>query len=217
MEVDEQDTQQVQLTAGQQGLFQLCQRDLETSCKHFVERPTLHTGQQMLVDLKRMHSLLSKHLGLPGELEPSSGNLYIICQGLTSILQNRQNLCFADAALRCWSWTGAFAEELFLAWGSTHLAVRQFLSSTELRSSQVWMGCLASIRTWATGRRRALCRTCLAVRTIQAEGIGGDPMHCQRGILPGCSQAPAISKLILYRPLRQLVQTPCSVLADMGG
>ena len=44
-------------------------------------------------------------------------------------------------------------------------------------------------------------------RTIQAEGISGDPKHYQRGILQGCPQAPAISKLILYRPLKQLVQT----------
>ena len=42
---------------------------------------------------------------------------------------------------------------------------------------------------------------------IQAEGVSGDPKHYQRGILQGCPQAPAISKLILYRPLKQLVQT----------
>ena len=42
---------------------------------------------------------------------------------------------------------------------------------------------------------------------IQAEGISGEPKHYQRGILQGCPQAPAISKLILYRLLKQLVQT----------
>ena len=43
-------------------------------------------------------------------------------------------------------------------------------------------------------------------RSIQAEGINGDPRHYEKGILQGCPQAPAISKLILYRPLRALVQ-----------
>ena len=42
-------------------------------------------------------------------------------------------------------------------------------------------------------------------RTIQAEGINGDPQHCSKGILQGCPQAPAISKLTLFKPLRALV------------
>lgn len=43
-------------------------------------------------------------------------------------------------------------------------------------------------------------------RTIQAEGINGDPKHYDKGILQGCPQAPAISKLILFKPLQALVQ-----------
>lgn len=55
-------------------------------------------------------------------------------------------------------------------------------------------------------------------RTIQAEGISEDPTHYQRGVLQGCPQAPAISKLILYRPLKQLVQThPDDVSYDIQG
>ena len=41
-------------------------------------------------------------------------------------------------------------------------------------------------------------------RLIQAEGIAGNPTHYAKGILQGCPQAPAISKLILYRPLQAL-------------
>ena len=42
-------------------------------------------------------------------------------------------------------------------------------------------------------------------RTLQAEGINGDPKHYDRGILQGCPQAPAISKLILFKPLKAMV------------
>ena len=41
-------------------------------------------------------------------------------------------------------------------------------------------------------------------RLLQAEGIAGDPRHYSHGILQGCPQAPAISKLILYKPLKSL-------------
>ena len=41
-------------------------------------------------------------------------------------------------------------------------------------------------------------------RLLQAEGIAGDPRHYSHGILQGCPQAPAISKLILYKPLKAL-------------
>ena len=41
-------------------------------------------------------------------------------------------------------------------------------------------------------------------RLIQAEGIAGDPKHYSHGILQGCPQAPAISKLVLFRPLKEL-------------
>ena len=36
------------------------------------------------------------------------------------------NLCCGNAAFRCWSWAGAFAEDQSLAWGKTYTAVRQF-------------------------------------------------------------------------------------------
>ena len=53
MEVDEDaDQQEVRLTAGQQGLFQVCQRDLLQSSSNYAHKATLHSGQQMLVDLK---------------------------------------------------------------------------------------------------------------------------------------------------------------------
>ena len=43
-------------------------------------------------------------------------------------------------------------------------------------------------------------------RAIQAEGINGDPRHYDRGILQGCPQAPAISKLILFKPLKAFLR-----------
>ena len=43
-------------------------------------------------------------------------------------------------------------------------------------------------------------------RLLQAEGISGAPKHYQKGILQGCPQTPAIAKLVLYKPLRALVQ-----------
>lgn len=41
-------------------------------------------------------------------------------------------------------------------------------------------------------------------RLLQAEGIAGNPTHYAKGILQGCPQAPAISKLVLYEPLQAL-------------
>ena len=41
-------------------------------------------------------------------------------------------------------------------------------------------------------------------RLLQAEGIAGNPTHYAKGILQGCPQAPAISKLVLYKPLQEL-------------
>ena len=49
-------------------------------------------------------------------------------------------------------------------------------------------------------------------RLIQAEGIAGQPRYYQKGILQGCPQAPAIAKLVLYKPLRSLVQEHPAVL-----
>ena len=46
-------------------------------------------------------------------------NVFIISQVLTSILRNPDgyNLCFGNAPFRSWCWTGAFAEDAYLAWG----------------------------------------------------------------------------------------------------
>ena len=41
-------------------------------------------------------------------------------------------------------------------------------------------------------------------RLIQAEGIAGNPKYYEKGILQGCPQAPAIAKVVLFRPLRAL-------------
>ena len=78
-----------------------------------------------------MRAVLLKQMALPGEMEPTTGNPYVLSQGLTSILSNPHNLCFGNAAFRCWCWAGAFTDELTLAWGSTHSAARHFLSSNE--------------------------------------------------------------------------------------
>ena len=131
MDVDEAAPPELYLTPGQQGLFQICQKELQQSCERYGTQPSLHTGQQLLVDLKRMQAVLLKQLALPGEMEPMTGNPYVLSQGLTSILSNPHNLCFGNAAFRCWCWAGAFADELTLAWGSTHSAARHFLSSNE--------------------------------------------------------------------------------------
>ena len=50
-------------------------------------------------------------------------------------------------------------------------------------------------------------------RVIQAEGIATDPQHYRKGILQGCPQAPAIAKLVLYKPLLALQrQHPAALL-----
>ena len=50
-------------------------------------------------------------------------------------------------------------------------------------------------------------------RVIQAEGIATDPQHYRKGILQGCPQAPAIAKLVLYKPLLSLQrQHPAALL-----
>ena len=49
-------------------------------------------------------------------------------------------------------------------------------------------------------------------RLLQAEGIAGTPKYYQKGILQGYPQAPTIAKLVLYRPLRSLVQEHPAVL-----
>ena len=131
MDVDETAPPALFLTPGQQGLFQVCDKELQQSCDRYGTQPSLHTGQQLLEDLKRMQSVLLKQMALPGEMEPLTGNPYVLSQGLTSILSNPHNLCFGNAAFRCWRWAGAFADELTLARGSTHSAARQFLSSNE--------------------------------------------------------------------------------------
>ena len=49
-------------------------------------------------------------------------------------------------------------------------------------------------------------------RVIQAEGIATDPQRYKKGILQGCPQAPAISKLVLYKPLKDLLKDHPAVL-----
>ena len=131
MEVEDSQPPQWQLTEGQHGLFQVCQHDLQASCDTYEGRPTLQAGQQLLVDLRRMQSLLLRQMALPGDLEPGFGNLYVISQGLTSMLTNPHNLCYGNAPFRCRCWAGAFAEDLSVAWGDSHPAARQFLASNE--------------------------------------------------------------------------------------
>ena len=132
MEVEDSQPPQLQLTEGQHGLFQVCQHDLQVSRDTYKGRPTLQAGQQLLVvDLQRTQSLLLRQMALPGDMEPGYGNLYVISQGLTSILTNPHNLRYGNAPFRCWCWAGAFAGELWVAWGDSHPAARQFLASNE--------------------------------------------------------------------------------------
>ena len=75
------------LSFEQQTLFDLCSNDLLTSCQHYGRSPTLHGGQQLLMDLKRMQNLIQRHLSVPGEVEHSVANIFIISQCLISILE----------------------------------------------------------------------------------------------------------------------------------
>lgn len=119
------------LTEAQGFLFDLCQRDLVQSCQRYRSTTNPHHGQQVLADLRRMQNLLHQHLSLPGDTKWPMANVFIISQVLTSVLRNPDgyNLCFGNAPFRCWCWAGAFAEDASLAWGRTHGATRQFLSS----------------------------------------------------------------------------------------
>ena len=92
------------------------------------------TGQQFLADLKRLENVLHKHLSVQGEHTSLPTNAYVIAQALTSILT--KNMCFGNSAFRCWSWSGAHAEDQSMAWGRTHTAVRQFLSDSHPASLQ---------------------------------------------------------------------------------
>ena len=119
------------LSNEQKALCELCRRDLTRSCTAYAQHATVHQGQQLLVDLKRMQNLVHRHLSVPGEVETVAANIYVISQGLTSILKNNKNLCYGNAPWRCWCWAGAFAEDANQAWGHTHTAVRQYLSDGE--------------------------------------------------------------------------------------
>ena len=125
--VDEQDNQ---MSFEQQTLYNLCVQDLNTSSQAYSNHQTLHNGQQLLMDLKRMQNLAHKHLQVPGEVEHSMANIFVISQCLTSILHNPKNKCFGNAPWRCWCWAGGFAEDAALAWGRSHRAVRQYLSDS---------------------------------------------------------------------------------------
>ena len=119
------------LTFEQQTLFNLCSKDLLSSCQHYGRSPTLQGGQQLRMDLKRMQNLIQRHLSVPGEVEHTVANIFVISQCLTSILQNPRNMCYGNAPWRCWCWTGAFADDVTQAWGKSIQAVRQFLSDSE--------------------------------------------------------------------------------------
>ena len=119
------------LTPGQQALYDLCKHDLWTSRRAFEAGWHRAQGQQFLVDLKRMETVLHKLLALQGDLPHLPINVYVIGQALTSRLLNSQNLCFGNSAFRCWSWAGAHAEDPSIAWGRTHQVVRTFLEENE--------------------------------------------------------------------------------------
>ena len=80
------------LTFEQQTLFDLCRKDLNRSCNSYAAQATVHQGQQLLVDLKRMQNIVHRHLSLPGDGDSDAANIYVISQGLTSILRNNKNL-----------------------------------------------------------------------------------------------------------------------------
>ena len=119
------------LTAGQQALYDICKRDLDSSRADFEQSWSLVKGQQFLVDLRRMENTLHKLLAVQGDVPHLATNVYVVAQALTSILSNPHNMCFANAVLRCWSWAGAHAEDQSIAWGRTHAAVREFLGAGE--------------------------------------------------------------------------------------
>ena len=119
------------LSFEQQTMFDLCSKDLLASCQQYGRGPTIHGGQQLLADLKRMQNLIHRHLCVPGEVEHTVANIFVISQCLTSILTNPRNLRYGNAPWRCWCWTGAFADDVTQAWGNTTQAVRQFLSDPD--------------------------------------------------------------------------------------
>lgn len=99
------------LTPGQKALYELCKQDLMKSCSEYEKDWTISKGQQLLSDLKRLEKVLHKHLAVQGEHTSLPTNVYVIAQALTSILSNPRNMCFGNSAFRCWSWTGAHAED----------------------------------------------------------------------------------------------------------
>ena len=131
MEDDNPSLTEEVLTPGQRALFDLCKQDLFSSCLAYEQGWNRVQGQQFLVDLKRMENVLHKILAAPGTSPTLPTNVYVIGQALTSRLTNPGNLCYGNAAFRCWSWAGAHAEDQILAWGRTHDAVRTFLASNE--------------------------------------------------------------------------------------
>ena len=118
-------------TFEQKTLFDLCSKDLTTSCQRYGRNPTLPRGHQLLMDLKRMQNLIQSHLSVPGEVDHTVANIFVVSQCLTCILQNPRNLCYGNAPWRCWCWTGAFADDVAQAWGHTTKAVRHYLSENE--------------------------------------------------------------------------------------
>ena len=45
---------------------------------------------------------------------------------MTSVASNPKNLCFSNAAFRCWNWLSSFVSEPSLIWGRLHQALRTF-------------------------------------------------------------------------------------------
>ena len=131
MDDEDQSMQDEILTPGQQALYDLCKHDLLVSCHAYEEGWDRSKGQQFLVDLKRMENVLHKILAVHGDHPTLPTNVYVIGQALTSRLTNPGNLCYGNSAFRCWSWTGAHAEDQIMAWGRTQEAVRHFLASNE--------------------------------------------------------------------------------------
>lgn len=105
------------LTAGQRTLYDLGDQDLQESCVRYAQTVSPQHGQQVLADLRRMQSLIHKHMGLMANV--SGAHLYPQKPGA------------AKPMLWEWCWAGAFAEDTSLAWGRSHQAVRQFLSDAE--------------------------------------------------------------------------------------
>ena len=124
----------LQISEAQSQLFELTQQDLMNSCTQFFYQSNNDTGQQLLSDLQRLEHLAHRQLGLQGDLPHIRGNTGLIAQNLTSISSNSSNLCFSNAAFRCWAWVSSFVADPSMMWGRLHQAFRTFLGSSQSTS-----------------------------------------------------------------------------------